>query len=187
MIFTLLLTLLSVTANAQTLEGMYKADKEFEEMANSYVEKILEGKQLDFDADYNVGMSLFFMGDSLTDLIIEVNAQVEKVNVEARVTFPGTYKRDGNHISCTYDKDRMNVAVMKITSFDPDISEMLKSDEDMVYGVAEEKLQEVVEPYTDKLYKACKFFKSYDILEQTESSLRIRLEEGLELNFNRPI
>ncbi len=186
LIFTLLLTLWSVAAGAQKLEGTFKADKEFEELANGYVEKILEGRALDFDVDMHVGLSLFFMSDSLTNLIIEVNAQVEKVNVDAAVTFMGTYKREGNRMLCQFDKDNMDVSVEHIESFDPEISQMLKDNEDMVYGVAEEKLAEVVAPHADELFKATSYFRTYDILEQTENTLRIRLEQGQEVNLARP-
>lgn len=186
LILTLLMTLCSVAANAQRLEGTFKADKTFEEMANNYVEQMMEGRQLDFEADFNVGLSLFYMSDSITNLIIEVSAQMEKVHVDATVTFSGTYKRVGNHVTSSYSKDNMDVAVMHIESFDPEISEMLKENEDMVYGVAEEQLHRTVEPHADKLFQACEYFKDYDILELTENSLRIRLEEGVEVNLIRP-
>ncbi len=186
MILTLLLTLCCAAANAQRLEGTFKADKAFEEMANNYVEQMMEGQQLDFDADLNAGLSLFYMSDSITNIIIEVSAQVEKVHVDATVTFQGIYKREGDHMTCTYSKDDMDVAVMNIESFDPEVSQMLKDNEDTVYGVAEEQLRRAVEPHADKLFKATGYFKDYDILELTENTLRIRLEEGLEINLKRP-
>ena len=73
-ILTTLLALMSVVANAQKLEGMYNADKEFEEMANEYVGKVIEQKNIQLGLDIKVGLSLFFNGDNI-DLILAQNTR----------------------------------------------------------------------------------------------------------------
>ena len=184
-ILTTMLSLMSVVANAQKLEGMYNADKEFEDMANEYVGKVIEQKDIRLGLDIKVGLSLFFNGDNI-DLIINVSGEMESVRAKGAVTFMGTYTREGNHVVCTFSKDRMSPTISKLESDDPDIKEALETNEDFIYKVAEERMDELVAPHADELFKATKFFKEFDITSQTDTSIKIQLTQGQEINLFKP-
>ena len=184
-ILTTMLALMSVMANAQQLEGMYNADKDFEEMANGYVNKVIEQKDIQLGMDIQVGLSLFFNGNNI-DVIINISGEVESVRAKGAITFMGSYTREGNHIVCSFSKDRMSTTISKLESDDPEIKEALETNEDFIYKVAEERMGELVAPHADELFKATEFFKEFDITSQTDTSINIQLTKGQEINLNKP-
>ncbi len=182
-LFTALLAIISLTANAQKWEGIYGADQRFRDLANEYVKNM--DIDLDMDVDFTVDFSMFFLGDEI-NLIIGVDAQLEKVDAECSITFMGNYVRQGNHVETTFSKDRVSVTLDNIESTDPQISNAINNDEDTVYGIAEGMLDEILQPHIDKIFKICEFCKSFEVKNETDVSFTAVFENDFEVNFSKP-
>ena len=184
-ILSFLMAIMTITANAQNLEGMYNADQQFKDMANDYVKNVDLYSQIGMDIDLEVDFSMFFNGNNI-DLIIGLKTEVQDVKVDGAITFMGTFVREGDKINCSFDKDRMAVTLQHLESDDPQINQDLKDNEDVIYGMAEGMMDEAVTPLKDKLFKVCEFCKSFDMKNITDKSFTAVFKNDFEVNFIKP-
>ena len=182
-ILTVIMALMTLMANAQKWEGIYGADQRFRDMANEYVKNM--DIDLGMDVDFTVDFSMFFLNDEI-NLIIGVDAQLDRVNAECSITFIGKYTRQGDRVECTFSKDNMSVTLDNLESTDPQIVDAINNDEDTVFGMAESMLDEIVQPHADKLFKICEFCKTFNVKNETDTSFTAVFENGFDVIFSKP-
>jgi len=181
----LLMAMMTITANAQNLEGMYFADQQFVDQANEYVKNIDIAEQTGMDLDLQVDCRMFFNGDNI-DLIIGVKTEAQNVYVEGLITFMGKYLKEGDIVNCDFNKDNIAVSLQKLESDDPQIQHEIEENEDMIYNMVEGMMDEAVTPLKDKLFKVCEFCKSFEMKSVTDKSFTAVFKNDMEVNFIKP-
>ena len=170
----LTMALLSQSIKAQELEGTYIASREFHTLMNSFVEE--ENVDVDF--------SLFF-NKNIINILVTVHVSSEGMDIDCVLTIPGTYQRTGNRMHCTFNKKSTSFALKDIRSENPEIKEVLSSDEsrDGLYKLLEEMMREDMESEMSDISEVSDVFQNFTIKSQTSNIIIVVLEDEMEIKF----
>ena len=172
----ILLTMASLSQfiEAQQLEGTYLASKEFHTLINSFV-----------DADnVDVDFSLYF-NKNIMNILVTVHVSSQEMDIDCVLTIPGAYQRSGNRMHCTFNKKSTRFALTDIRSENPEIKEVLSSDEsrDGLYKLLEEMMREDMESEMSDISEVSDVFQNFTIKSQTSNIITVVLEDNMEIKF----
>ncbi len=174
--FLILLTmaLLSENINAQQLEGTYLASREFHTLMNSFIEE--DNVDVDFCLNFN---------KNVINIIVTIHVSSKEMDIDCNLTIPGTYQRTGDRMFCKFDKKSTGFSLTDIRSDDPEIKEVLNSDESRegLYKLLEDMMREEMESEMSDISEVSDVFQRFTIKSQTSNTITVILEDELEIRF----
>ena len=168
--------LFAFSSYAQQLEGVWKSSDKFNKKVN---------KEID-DPDIKTSLGLLFSKTEVY-VILSLDADMEGMSMEFAVTIPGTYTRDGDHVSCTFKKLEADFQLTDISSDDPDMKAMLGSEEtkavtmQMFMG----QMQPAIDEMKPELAEISDFFSDFTIKSISPQSMTLQLDQKTEAVFTK--
>lgn len=171
--FATVMMLLSVTANAQSIVGTWTVDKEFAEALNQAVDN--ENMTLE------MGMSFT---DSEVKFLVWSTIGADNMNLKMNIWVPGTYTKNGDQVTCTFDKDKTDFEIADIQSDDAEISAMIKepATKAMVLAMVKGQAKKEFEPFMGTFADVTDNFKEFTVVSATEYALVVNAD-NLEVSF----
>lgn len=162
----------------QSLNGTWKAGQELQAMLDSIID----------DKSTNVGFMLAFEGQSTIAILMPIHVTTDDMTMTVDVRIPGTYKRNGQKVTTTFNKKDTEVKATSIESDDPDIKAMIKTEESrkMLLGLVNSMIKEQLTDMLDGVSEITDGFQSFTVKSQTATQLTLTLgEDDVEAIFDR--
>ena len=170
-----LMVLLSVTAGAQTLAGNWTLNKEFGNMLNEVIEA--EKMKMEFGMNFT---------ESEVKIVIDAIVGEEAVNMTVQIVIPGTYVKNGDKVTCDFNKEKADFDIVDIQSDDEEMKEMLSQPATkkmmlaMIKGEAKKQMGSTVDAFGSLADQ----FKEFTVTKLTETKLEIE-HTGQPLVFDK--
>ena len=170
----LFVSLLTLTANAQSLDGTWVADEEFHELLSNFID----------DENTEVGFGLL-IDDNEINIIVTISVSVEEMSVDCAVVIPGIYSRTGDWVKCQFSNEDVDFKVLEVESDDDEIQALLNDEEshDAVISLIEGMLKENLESSFSDISEITDIFNVFTVTNQSSDTFTIETEEGAEISF----
>lgn len=177
--FLATMMLLSLSAGAQKIDGVWTLNKEFSNAINEIVKS--EVKEADLDMEYG----LSFSGTEVK-FMIWINASAESMTVKMNCWTPGTYTRTGNHVVCDFNVDKTELEIIDFTSDDPELEEVLSdpASKAMVLAMMKGQMKQQMGGYMSSMSEISDQFKEFDVVSANEAKLVANFDD-VEISFDR--
>lgn len=168
--------ILAFSSYAQQLEGVWKAADKFNKKIN---------KEID-DPDVKASLGLLF-GKAEVYVILSLHADMEGMSMEFAVTVPGTYTREGEHVTCVFKKLETDISITDISSDDPDMKAMLASEETKAVAMQMfmGQVQGAFDEMKPELAEVSEYFKDFTIKSISTQGMTLQLENKTEAEFSK--
>lgn len=168
--------MLTLSVGAQSIEGVWMVDQEFADLINERVDK--ESIDVDMDLSFK---------ESEVKVILICTVGSEDMNMKIEITFPGTYVMEGNHLTCDFDKEKVDFNIVDIKTEDPEMKEMLgdEASKQMVLSMVRNAVKKEMAPYTKEMGVLTDTYTSFDVKSVTETELTLSIAGGHEVTFTK--
>lgn len=160
--------LLTLTAGAQSIAGTWKLDEQFAQLLDAAVQ----------NDEMKMEMGFTFT-EKDAKFMIWCEAGNEEMKLLMEIYVPGTYTRQGNMVTCTFDKSKTDFDVVDLNTTDESMKSMLADagSKAMILSVVKGEAKKELGNYTDSFGEIVDNFKSFEVKSVTESTLVIEADE----------
>ncbi len=168
--------MLAFSTYAQQLEGLWSGSDKFSKKIN---------KDID-DPDVKATVGLLF-GKADVYMILFLTAESDGMKMDIAFTVPGTYTRDGNHVTCVFKKEETEFSLRDIESDDPSLKTMLSSEETkaVTLQMFEGQIKGAMKEMLPEMAELSNIFKDFTINSITETKMLLQLDKKTEAEFDK--
>lgn len=174
-VFTVLLMSGMGSAMAQSINGSWKANKEFKDKFELT------------DDETNINMLLVFSGSNMSIKLIIKSTDKEVGVITMSYTIPGSFKKTGNKYHATFNKEKAAFKVDDLVSTDPEMKKMMADPDSkkMMLTMIEAMVQkESAKDFKDML-AICDVFEEFEVASVTSRKLELKIVDELMFGFDR--
>lgn len=175
--FAVVMMLLSITANAQSISGTWTLDKEYAAAINA-IAATQEGK-----LQMELGMGFT---DTEVKFLTWCTIEMEGIKMKMDFWVPGTYTKSNNKVVCTYNKEKADFQITDIDSDNEEFGAMLKEPgtKAMMLAMLKGEAKKEIAPQLASFAELADEFDNFTVMNVDESALIID-NDGVEVIFTK--
>lgn len=162
----------------QSLNGTWKANQEFKNMF-----------ELDDDDGTDIDILLVFNASDMTIKLLITSQDDEVGEIKMSYTIPGTYKKNKDTYTASFNKEKAIFKVDDLTTNDPEMKELLTDPDSkkMILTMVETMVKKESSKDFEDMLAISEVFEKFEVASVTTKKMELMIDDTMKFGFDRQV